>query len=73
MAASIAELCRREGLAESMYYKWSKEFMEAGKKRLSGGDLGDACGQHLGHRLCHNSRFGWQSWRCGLAQQADDI
>lgn len=33
---SIAELCRREGLAESMYYKWSKEFMEAGKKRLAG-------------------------------------
>ena len=33
---SISELCRREGLSESMYYKWSKEFMEAGKKRLSG-------------------------------------
>jgi len=33
---SIAELCRREGLAESMYYKWSKEFLEAGKSRLSG-------------------------------------
>jgi len=33
---SIAELCRREGLAESMYYKWSKEFLEAGKQRLSG-------------------------------------
>ncbi len=33
---SIAELCRREGLAESMYYKWSKEFLEAGKQRLAG-------------------------------------
>jgi transposase len=33
---SIAELCRREGIAESMYYAWSKEFLEAGKKRLSG-------------------------------------
>lgn len=33
---SIAELCRREGLAESMHFKWSKEFLEAGKKRLSG-------------------------------------
>jgi transposase-like protein len=31
---SIAELCRREGIAESLYYVWSKEFMEAGKKRL---------------------------------------
>ena len=33
---SIAELCRREGIAESLYYSWSKEFFEAGKKRLSG-------------------------------------
>ena len=33
---SIAELCRREGLNQSMYYKWSKEFMEAGKQRLAG-------------------------------------
>ena len=33
---SIAELCRREGIAESRYYSWSKEFLEAGKKRLSG-------------------------------------
>ena len=30
---SIAELCRREGIAESMYYSWSKEFLEAGKRR----------------------------------------
>ena len=33
---SIAELCRRERIAESLYYAWSKEFLEAGKKRLSG-------------------------------------
>ena len=33
---SIAELCRREGIAESLYYSWLKEFLEAGKKRLSG-------------------------------------
>ena len=33
---SIAELCRREGIAQSLYYAWSKEFLEAGKKRLSG-------------------------------------
>jgi transposase len=33
---SIAELCRREGIAESLYYSWSKEFLEAGKKRLTG-------------------------------------
>jgi transposase len=33
---SIAALCRREGIAESMYYTWSREFLEAGKRRLAG-------------------------------------
>lgn len=33
---TIAEPCRREGIAESLYYSWSKEFMEAGKARLAG-------------------------------------
>ena len=33
---SIAELCRREGIATSLYYGWSKEFLEAGKRRLAG-------------------------------------
>lgn len=33
---SIAELCRQEGIAQSFYYKWSKDFMEPGKKRLAG-------------------------------------
>lgn len=33
---SIAELCRRENIAQSLYYTWSKEFLEAGKRRLSG-------------------------------------
>ena len=33
---SIAELCRREGIAESLYYTWSKEFLEASKRRLAG-------------------------------------
>ena len=31
-----AELCRREGIAQNLYYKWSRDFLEAGKKRLSG-------------------------------------
>jgi transposase len=34
--ASIAELCRREGIVENLYYRWSKEFLEAGKRRLAG-------------------------------------
>lgn len=33
---TIAELCRREGIHQNMYYKWSKDFLEAGKQRLAG-------------------------------------
>ena len=33
--STIAELCRREGIAQSLYYKWSKSFLEAGKQRLA--------------------------------------
>jgi transposase len=34
---SIAELCRREGIVQNLYYRWSKDFLEAGRKRLAGG------------------------------------
>ena len=34
--STVAELCRREGISESLYYRWSKEFLEAGKSRLAG-------------------------------------
>jgi transposase len=39
---SIATICRREGIAPSMYYKWSKAFLEAGKHRLQGDTLREA-------------------------------
>ncbi len=39
---SIAELCRREGIHQNLYYNWSREFLEAGKKRLSGDMLREA-------------------------------
>jgi transposase len=39
---SIAELCRREGMNQNVYYRWSKEFLEAGKKRLAGDTARDA-------------------------------
>ncbi len=38
---SIAELCRREGIAEGLYYSWSKEFLEAGKRRLASEDVSE--------------------------------
>ena len=39
---SIAAICRREGIQANMYYKWSKEFLEAGKKRLQGDTVREA-------------------------------
>ena len=39
---SIAELCRREGINNNLYYRWSKDFLEAGKKRLSGDAIREA-------------------------------
>ena len=39
---SIAAICRREGIAPSLYYKWSKSFLEAGKKRLKGDTMREA-------------------------------
>ena len=39
---SIAEICRHEGIAPTLYYKWSKDFLEAGKKRLMGDTMREA-------------------------------
>ena len=39
---SVAELCRREGINNNLYYRWSKDFLEAGKKRLSGDTVREA-------------------------------
>ena len=40
--SSIAELCRREGINSNLYYRWSKDFLEADKKRLSGDTVREA-------------------------------
>jgi transposase-like protein len=58
---SIAELCRREGIVENLYYRWSKEFLEAGKKRLAGdtaagGDLGRGQGSASGGQRSERGR-----------------
>ena len=45
---SIAELCRREGLNQNVYYRWSKEFLEAGKQRLSGNTRREATSDEVG-------------------------
>jgi transposase len=46
--ASIAEICRREGIAPNVYYTWSKEFLEAGKKRLQGDTEREATSSEVG-------------------------
>ena len=39
---TVAELCRKEGISQGVYYKWSKDFMEAGKSRLKGDTIREA-------------------------------
>lgn len=46
---SIAELCRREGINQNLYYRWSKDFLEAGKKRLAGDTAREATSNEVRH------------------------
>jgi transposase len=46
---SIAELCRREGISPNLYYTWSKEFLEAGKRRLMGDTKREATSSEVSH------------------------
>ncbi len=52
---SIAALCRTEGIAESLYYSWSKEFLEAGKKRLAGDINRQATSNEIRHLKRENT------------------
>lgn len=52
--STIAELCRREGIAQSLYYKWSQEFMEAGKQRLAGNTKRQADSEQV-HGMKHEN------------------
>jgi transposase len=54
---SIAALCRREGIAESFYYKWSKELLEAGKRRLSGDTELQATSPEVKERRSESTRL----------------
>ena len=59
---STAELCRREGIAQSLYYKWSKDFMEAGKKRSTNNcSDGASTPRDLVHRRWNHHDEGPQS------------
>ena len=54
---SIAELCRREGSVSNLYYRWSKEFLEAGKKRLAGDTVREATSSEVGDLRSENDQL----------------
>ena len=61
---SIAALCRREGVNPNFYYRWSKEFLEAGKKRLVGDTSREATSTEVTDLRQENGRSStlWPSW-----------
>ncbi len=54
---SISELCRREGIVSNLYYRWSKDFLEAGKKRLSGDTVREATSSEVGNIRSENDQL----------------
>ena len=58
--SSIAELCRKEGINQNLYYRWSKEFLEAGKKRLAG-DTAREANSDRGKGVARRSRTAQRS------------
>ena len=54
---SVAELCRREGIAANLYYRWSKDFLEAGKSRLSGDTVREATSDEVKELRVENSEL----------------
>ena len=65
---SIAELCRREGIAESLYYSWPKAFLEAGKRRLAGDTARAATSEEV-----KDLRRQAQELKEGVAEQALEL
>lgn len=55
--SSVAEICRKHGIAESMFYKWNKEFLEAGKKRLAGDTTREATSEEVVELRKENQRL----------------
>ncbi len=55
--SSIAELCRREGINANLYYRWSKDFLEAGKKQLAGDTVREATSDEVKELRAENSEL----------------
>ena len=54
---SVSELCRREGIVATLYYRWSKDFLEAGKKRLAGDIVREATSGEVKELLSENRQL----------------
>jgi transposase len=54
---AVAELCRKEGIAANLYYRWSKDFLEAGKKRLAGDTVREATSDEVKELRSENSEL----------------
>ena len=54
---SVATICRREGIAPNLYFRWSKDFLEAGKKRLMGDTMREANTDQVKHLRSENSEL----------------
>jgi len=54
---TIAELCRREGINSNLYYRWSKEFLEAGKQRLAGNPKREADSEEVKEMKSENNQL----------------
>jgi transposase len=54
---SISELCRREGIVSNLYYRWSKDFLEAGKKRLAGDTSREATSSEVSELRSENAQL----------------
>ncbi len=54
---SVSELCRREGIAANLYYRWSKDFLEAGKQRLAGDTVREATSDEVKELRSENSEL----------------
>jgi len=53
----VSELCRREGIQTTVYYRWLRDFMEAGKERLRGDTLREARREEVGDLRAENDRL----------------
>ena len=66
---TIASLCRKEGIAQNLYYKWSKDFLEAGKKRLAGDIIREANSSEVDALRSENNHL--KQLYASLAMKAD--